>query len=111
VPAYDARVNDNAPRAGSVYAAALEPVSGAKAWTLAWVTGLLTATAAFIGWWDSPAIGDLVVRRTADAAEVVRTGAGDQEEAAQLLAHLQRQLQELDATEFEAAWGLESVGS
>jgi hypothetical protein len=95
-------------RAGSVYSASLEPIHGGKAWTLAWVKGLMLATAALIGFWDRPAIGDLVVRRRADGSEALRTGAGDQDEAAHLLAHVQGQLEELPAVEFEAAWGLEA---
>jgi hypothetical protein len=95
-------------RAGSVYSVALEPVSGPKAWTLAGVKGLLTAAAAFVGWWDSPAMGDLVVRRAADGSEVIRTDAGDQESAALLLEHVQRQLAELEVAELEATWGLDS---
>jgi hypothetical protein len=101
-------VTDDDSRAGSVYSASLEPTRGAKAWTLAWVKGLMLATAALIGLWDRPAIGDLVVRRRADGSEVLRTGAGDQDEAAHLLAHLQYQLEALSAAEFEAAWGLDA---
>jgi hypothetical protein len=101
-------VNDDESRARSVYSVSLEPVAGAKAWSLAWVKGLITATAALIGWSEQPAIGDLVVRRTTDGSEAIRTGAGDQEEAALLLDHVQRQLEDLGTTEFEEAWGLDA---
>lgn len=109
--AYDEDVNDEEPRAGSVYSASLEPMARGKAWSLAWVKGLVTATAALVGWSEQPAIGDLVVRHGADGSEALRTSAGDQEEAALLLEHVQRQLDELSATEFDEAWGLDTEGA
>jgi hypothetical protein len=101
-------VNDDEPRARSAYSVSLEPVAGAKAWSLAWVKGLIMATASLIGWSEQPAIGDLVVRRTTDDSEAIRTSAGDQEEAALLLEHVQRQIDELSVAEFEEAWGLDA---
>ena len=101
-------MNDEEPRARSAYAVSLEPLARAKAWSLAWVKGLVTATAALVGWSEQPAIGDLVVRRGTDGSEATRTSAGDQEEAALLLEHVQRQLDELNVTEFEQAWGLDA---
>jgi hypothetical protein len=95
--------------AGDVYAVALEPLGPVKAWSLAWAKGLVLAAAASIGWWDGAAIGDLVVRRRADGAVVIKTGAGDQEEAAQLLAHVESQLRELTAEQFEATWGIDAA--
>jgi hypothetical protein len=101
-------VTDNQPRAASAYSVALEPTGAAKALTLGWAKGLITAMAALVGGSEQPAIGDLVVRRRSDDAEAMRTSSGDQEETAQLLEHVQRQLDELSVAEFEAAWDLQS---
>lgn len=107
VPTMDP-VTDDAPRAGSAYSVSLEPITGAKGVGLAWIKGLVLAAAALIGWWENPAVGDLVVRRTADGSEAMRTPSGDQEESAQLLAHVEGQLAELSIAEFEETWGLEA---
>ncbi|MDQ4054678.1 MAG: hypothetical protein M3237_18555 [Actinomycetota bacterium] len=48
-------MTDAQPRARSVYSVALEPMAGPKAWSLAWVRGPVTATAA-LGWSEQPAI-------------------------------------------------------
>lgn len=105
---YDGPVTDDALRAASAYSVSLEPISGAKGLSLAWVKGLVLAAAALVGWWENPAVGDLVVRRTADGSEAMRTTAGDQEESAQLLGHVERQLDELSIAEFEETWGLDA---
>jgi hypothetical protein len=107
-PAYDEAVSDDAPRAGTAYSVSLEPAASVTAWSLAWARGPITATAALIGSSEAPVVGDLVVHRTADGSEAIRAGAGDQEESASLLDHVQRQLEELGGTEFEATWALDA---
>lgn len=64
----------------------------------------LAATVA--GWIDGPSIGEVVIRRRADGAELHRTDAGDAEACALLLEHLREQLATLNAAEFEDAWSL-----
>lgn len=101
-------MTDTQPRAASVYSVALEPAPTAKALTMGWIRGLITAVAALVGGSEQPAVGDLVVRRRSDDSEAMRTSAGDQDESAQLFGHVQLQLEELDVAGFEAAWGLQS---
>lgn len=48
--------------------------------------------------------GEVVVRRRADAVELVRIPAGPPEEAAQVLAHVREQLETLSPAEFRDAW-------
>lgn len=64
----------------------------------------LSATVA--GWIDGPSVGEVVIRRRTDGAELHRTDAGDAEACALLLEHLRDQLATLSVTEFEEAWAL-----
>lgn len=92
-------------RAGEVYAVALEsPVSARGRWR-ARAHGALLAVGAMAGWYDEPTAGDLVVRRRDDGCELLRVDAGPSEAAAQLLAHVRRQLDELSPRELRDAWG------
>jgi hypothetical protein len=90
--------------ASTAYAVALVPVSGARAWSLAGLKAVFLATMALWGWWDELRVGDLVVTRRADGAEVLRTAAGGHSEAALLLAHVEEQLTDLTVSEFEDTW-------
>lgn len=92
-------------RAGEVYAVALEAPGTARGRWRARGHGALLAVGAMIGWYDEPTAGDLVVRRRDDGREVVRVDAGPSEAAAQLLAHVRRQLDELSPRELRDAWG------
>lgn len=64
------------------------------------------ALAALAGWIDGPSVGEVVIRRRADGAELHRTDAGDAEASALLLDHLRQQLDTMTAAEFEDAWSL-----
>jgi hypothetical protein len=93
--------------ASTAYAVALEPVTGVRAWSFAGLKATFFATMALWGWWEELRVGDLVVTRLADGAEVVRTAAGGHSEAALLLAHVQEQLEYLTVSDFEDAWTIE----
>lgn len=61
--------------------------------------GLLTNDAE-----SGPSAVDLVVTRRATGGEVLRVSAGTTEEAGRLLAHVRRDLDEKDVTEFVSEW-------
>ena len=90
--------------AGEAYAVALVEHRRRGVRRLAVAGWALAAIVA--GWIDGPSVGEVVIRRRADGAELHRTDAGDAEACALLLAHLQEQLATLSAAEFEDAWAL-----
>ncbi|NYG56379.1 hypothetical protein [Nocardioides perillae] len=92
-------------RAGDVYAVALEPPGTARGRWRARAHGALLAVGAMAGWYDEPTAGELVVRRRDDGRELLRVDAGPSEAAAQLLAHVRRQLDELAPRELRDVWG------
>ena len=94
--------------ASSRYDVSLEPVRGLWGWSKAGLQATVLATWALSGWWDEFRVGDLVVTRTADGREVLRTSAGAQSDAAMLLTHVREQLEYLSVPDFEDAWGIES---
>lgn len=98
--------------AGDVYTASIEAPRGARGLGLAWIKGVLLATAAYAGWVEESSVGDLVVVRAGGptpGTEVLRTPAGPSEPAALLIRHVREQLAELEPAAFEAAWGIEPL--
>lgn len=55
---------------------------------------------------DLSSAGDVVVRRRADGAEVLRVPVGPPEEAAQVSAHVEQQLADMSPAEFRKTWGI-----
>ncbi|GAB2870110.1 hypothetical protein [Nocardioides pacificus] len=92
-------------RAGALYEVSLETHERRglrRLRTLAWVAAS-TLTMGFFGF---PSVGELVVRRRSDRAEVLRTDAEAEESAAQLLEHVHEQLRRLSPVEFRERWGI-----
>ncbi|MGI8644942.1 MAG: hypothetical protein ACR2JD_01260 [Nocardioides sp.] len=94
--------------ASSCYDVYIEPARGLRGWSMAGLQVTLLATWALSGWWDEFRVGDLVVTRTADGREVLRTSAGAQSDVALSLTHVREQLEYLSVPDFEDAWGIPS---
>ncbi|WP_134767328.1 hypothetical protein [Nocardioides sp. 1609] len=93
-------------RAGELYVAAIESSRGGVVRRVATAAGDLF-TAAFGGATETSSVGDVVVRRIDDDAEVVRVAAGPSEEAALTIQTVREQLEHLSIDDFHATWGVE----
>ncbi|WP_448615148.1 hypothetical protein [Modestobacter sp. URMC 112] len=91
-------------RARDVFVAALEPRPGGR---LLRSARFLAAFAAELAWGllPGPSLSDVVVTRRRDGLELVRVPAGDPNVPGDMLALVQRQLDELDPGTFLAEWG------
>ena len=96
-------------RAADVFLAALEPRPGGR---LLRSARFLAAFAAELAWGllPAPSLSDVVVRRRRDGEELVRVPAGDPNVPGDMLALVQRQLDELDPATFLAEWGAPAAG-
>jgi hypothetical protein len=96
-------------RAREVFLAVLQPRPGGR---LLRSGRFLAAFAAELFWGllPGPSLSDVVVTRRSDGAELVRVPAGDPMVAGDLLASVQRQLDELTPAAFLAGWGATEPG-
>jgi hypothetical protein len=90
--------------ARDVFAATLVPRPGGR---LVRSARFFAAFAAELAWGllPAPALSDVVVTRRRDGVELVRVSAGDANVPGEMLAVVQRQLDELDPAAFLAGWG------
>lgn len=96
----------DATHAAEVYEAELAPARTAAGVVRGVLRGAAALAHQLVGDALHPSAGDLVVRRRCDDAEVMRIDAGDGEQAAYLMDHVRRQLEELTPAQFEEAWTL-----
>jgi hypothetical protein len=91
-------------RAANVFAATLQPRPGGR---LVRSARFLAAFAAELAWGllPAPSLSDVVVTRRRDGVAVLRVAAGDPNVPGDMLALVQRQLDELDPATFLAEWG------
>jgi hypothetical protein len=90
-------------RAGDVLQVALEDSRQSSFKRLARTTAALALAAMGAGEDFLPSF-DLVIRRRDDGAEVLRTRAGDADQAERLLETVERDLDEKDVTTFVSEW-------
>lgn len=102
-------MDDEPALAGDLYEHRLEPHERGRL-RRAVVAAVDLVAAATVGLLELSSAGEVVVRRRADGAEVLRVPAGPAEEAAQLLTHVREQLRTLSPADFRDAWGLRPDG-
>lgn len=91
-------------RAADVYQATLQPKPGGRVLRSARLAAAFVAELAW-GLLPGPSLHDVVVTRRADGAEVLRVSAGDPAVPGDMLAVVQRLLEECSPAEFLAEWG------
>ncbi|QCW51388.1 hypothetical protein FE634_15015 [Nocardioides dongxiaopingii] len=96
----------DARRAGELYVAAIERSRAGVARRVVTAAGELL-NAAIGGATELSSVGDVVVRRLDDDAEVVRVTAGPSEEAALTIQTVREQLEHLSVDDFRARWGVD----
>ena len=96
-------------KAADVYAVSLER-HAAQGWRRAGLLAWALLSVMSFGFVGTPSVGEWVVRRRSDGAEVLRLEAGAEEEAAALRGELDDQLARLTPSEFAVRWALARDG-
>ncbi len=91
-------------RAREVFVASLQPRPGGRLLRSARFLAAFAAELA-MGFLPGPSLSDVVVTRRSDGAELMRVPAGDPLVPGDMLALVQRQLDELSPDAFLAEWG------